>query len=423
MRLVVLGGSGSSTPELFDALADWPGGLDRRPPLEVVLVGRTSEKLSVVVEACAARIADGSTIDLSGDTDRRRALVGADVVLNQVRVGGYPARAFDETFPWRFDLPGEETMGPGGFANSVRTVPALRTTWDDVAEVAPDALVVNLTNPSGIVQAVAKADHPELNVISVCDSPMPVLDRIADRLGRPRGEIWSRYVGMNHLGWYVPDGSEPSAELDRIADLAVGCSPEDVRLLEALPAPYVRYYMHPGPIFDQQRRGETRAAVLQRVDASLLSAYRADPHGEVQRRGAVVWYRLAVLGLLDAWLHGTDEIPMIAGVLNSGKVPWLPPNVVLELPHRGTPRQLVPLEPITLPPLPAALLAAQGAYESLTIAALRRVPAGPSDDAGRDRLIRALMANPLVRGVDQAKVLLTAIEEQSKADDRMTASC
>ena len=141
MRLVVLGGSGSSTPELFDALADWPGGVERRPPLEVVLVGRTLEKLYVVVGACRARIGSGPQLTVSGEADRRRALEGADVVLNQVRIGGYSARAFDESFPWQAGIPGEETMGPGGFANAVRTVPALRATRREI--------VGNLQSPDG----------------------------------------------------------------------------------------------------------------------------------------------------------------------------------------------------------------------------------------------------------------------------------
>jgi 6-phospho-beta-glucosidase len=408
MRLVVLGGSGSSTPELFDALADWPGGLDRRPPLEVILVGRTAEKLDVVVAACRARAGAGPSLTVWGETDRRRALSRADVILNQVRIGGYAARAFDESFPWQAGIPGEETMGPGGFANAVRTVPALRPTWRDISEIAPGSLVINLTNPAGIVQAAALAEHPELNIVSVCDSPMPILDRIAERLGRDRGGIWSRYLGMNHLGWWVPEDCDGPELLDELADLATGNDPLDVRLQGAIAAPYVRYYLHPDRILAGQRGKPTRAQTLATMEVSLLAGYRADPRADLPKRGAVVWYRMAVLSYLDAWIHGTSDVPVMAGLLNGDRMPGLPPEVVVELPHRAfAPADLRPMEPAELPPLPAAILRAHAAYESL---AVRALAPGADEEAG----VRALAANPMVVDTDRAVVLWKAIRAGPK---------
>jgi 6-phospho-beta-glucosidase len=408
MRLVVLGGSGSSTPELFDALADWPGDIDRRPALDVVLVGRTADKLEVVAAACRARIGAGPSLTVSGETDRRRALAAADVVLNQVRIGGYAARAFDESFPWQAGIPGEETMGPGGFANAVRTVPALRSTWWDIAEVAPHSLVINLTNPAGIVQAAALAEHPELNVVSVCDSPMPILDRVTERLGRDRAGVWSRYLGMNHLGWWVPEDCDGPELLDELADLATGNDLLDVRLQGAIAAPYVRYYLHADRILAGQQGKPTRAQTLQQLEASLLAGYRADPGAELPRRGAVVWYRMAVLSYLDAWIHGTAEVPVLAGILNGTRLPSLPPEVVVELPHRAFgPADLRPMEPAMLPPLPAAMLQAHAAYESL---AVRALAPGADAEAG----VRALAANPMVADTDRAVALWKAIEAGPK---------
>ncbi len=400
MRLVVLGGSGSSTPELFDALSDWPGGVARRPPLEVVLVGRSVDKLCVVANACRSRIATGGPrVEVATSTDRRAALQRADVVLNQVRVGGYAARAFDESFPWAFGLPGEETMGPGGFANARRTLPVLAGTWDDVAQVAPAALVVNLTNPAGIVQTAAHHSHPGLHIVSVCDSPMPMLAAIAERLARPLAQVRRRYVGMNHLGWYVPESTD---ELREIADLATGVEPEVVQLHEALPAPYVRYYVHPDRILATQQGHETRAQALQKLEATLLAGYGTGTTG-VARRGAVVWYRMAVVALIDGWLNGTDE-PLLAGVRNNGRLRWLPDDAVLELSHDASrPATLVAVPSVALPPLPQAMLAAHAWYEVLTAD-------GATHDTEAARL-RALLANPLVRGLDQAMGLLHAIEE------------
>jgi len=399
MRLVILGGSGSSTPELFDALATWLG----RPELTVVLVGRDATKLELVARGCRARpVGPGAPVQVETEVERRRALEDAEVIVNQVRVGGLAARAFDESFPWEFGLPGEETVGPGGFANALRTVPALRPTWADIASVAPTALVVNLTNPAGIVQQAAVADWP-LRVVSVCDSPVTFLAAIAARLGRPVADVQRRYIGMNHLGWYVP---ESPGELARLVDLATGLGAEEVRLHQALPAPYVRYYVHPDRILEAQRGKETRAEALQRLEAELLAGYADRPAGEPPRRGAV-WYRLAVLPLIDAWLHGSD-VPVFAGARNDGRMPGVPEAVVLELPHLAPrPGQLVPLDPIVPTGIPATLLQQHGTYEALTVEALRR-------DADPDARLRALLANPMVRSYDQARGLLDRIEQASR---------
>ena len=179
LRLAVIGGSGASTPELIDAIADWPGGGVRRPTMDVVLQGRSEAKLDTVAAACQQRLPDGiRDVRISTDTSAERALERADIVLIQVRIGGLDARVFDETFPRAFDIPGEETMGPGGFANAVRTVPALAPLWDLLSTSAPDAFIVNLTNPAGIVSQAATA-HTRRQVVSLCDGPATFVDGIS----------------------------------------------------------------------------------------------------------------------------------------------------------------------------------------------------------------------------------------------------
>ena len=402
MRLVVLGGSGSSTPELVDALEGWPGGIDRRPPLTVVLIGRSPEKLEVVAAECRARVRlPGPSLSIETATDRRRALEGADVVLDQVRVGGLAARAFDESFPWELGIPGEETTGPGGFANALRTVPARREAWADVRAAAPDAVVVDLTNPAGIVQQAAEREGG-LRIVEVCDAPATFTRSIAERLGRPVSRVARRYVGTNHCGWYVPESPD---ELDRLADLVVGMDPSMVRLHGAVPSPYVRYYVNPDRMLDAQRGRETRAQALQRLDAELLAGYAAGP-GEASARRGALWYPLAVVPFLDALVHGTDD-PIVFGVRNDGRIPGVPDSTIVELPHFApAPGQFVALEAVPLPPLPSLLLAQVGTYEALTVDAL--VPGAPPEAR-----LRALLANPLVRDADRAAALLAAIDAGS----------
>lgn len=402
MRLVVLGGSGSSTPELADALAAWPGGLDRRPALEVVLHGRSPDKLEVV--AAEFRVRAGTTgprLTVSVSTDRRAALQGADAVINQVRVGGLDARVFDETFPWAFGLPGEETMGPGGFANAMRTVPSLVSTWRDVAEVAPNCLVVNLTNPAGIVHQAMRAGWPNLNMITVCDAPEAFARKVAGVLGRPIERVLARYAGMNHVGFYVP---EDPAELPALAGLASGFDPAVVEVMGALPTPYVRYYLEPGAQLEAQRQRTPRAEELKSIDAALLSAYASGPTAERRKRGAV-WYELVVVPTLDGWIHGSSR-PWIVGASNAGRILGVPDSSMIEIAHTFSGGRLEAAPAPELPSLVRLWLTRHGVYERLTADAI--AAGGP-----RSALLGAMAANPMVTSFGQAEGLLSAIKARS----------
>jgi len=124
--VAVLGGSSVSTPQFAEALAGWAGRTERR--LDLVLVGRSEKKLETTTSACRRvldQTAGGVAVAVRWSSSVERGLDGARVVLNQVRVGGLQARAFDERFPWELGLPGEETMGPGGFSNATRTLPVV----------------------------------------------------------------------------------------------------------------------------------------------------------------------------------------------------------------------------------------------------------------------------------------------------------
>lgn len=403
VRLVVLGGSGASTPELIDALAAWPGGSERRPDLSVTLVGRSHEKLELVGSACRSRAPKHQpSITIETSLNRRAALSGADIVLNQVRVGGLSARVFDETLPRAHGLPGEETMGPGGFANALRTLPALTDTWEDVAAVAPSALVVNLTNPSGIVSHAA-LDQVAIRLVSICDSPTTLCERIGERLGVPAATIRRGYLGMNHVGWWTPSSPD---ELTAAASIVEGLTSDHTAALGAISGPYVRYYLRPQTILAQQ--SESRAVALQDLEATLLESYASGSTTVDSPRRGAVWYERAFVPLLDGWLNGHAD-PLILGLRNGRSVPWLPKTAIVEMAVDVSVRgRLVPLPAPELPDLPAAMLSAHSMFEALTAIA---ATSEPTPVARR----RALAANPMVRDLDLADALCRDIEHASSA--------
>ncbi|MFO1541192.1 MAG: hypothetical protein ACKOTZ_12250 [Chloroflexota bacterium] len=399
MRLVILGGSGAATPEIADGLVAWPGGPARRPALEIVLVARDAAKLALVVAETRRRTEGltGAPVTVSGSTDRADALRGADVIVNAVRIGGLDARAFDESFPQAHGLPGEETMGPGGFANALRTIPALAPVWREIADAAPEALVVNLTNPSGLVVAAAER-QAGIRLRSMCDSPVTLAEAVAARLGRPAEDVCVRTYGLNHVGWWVPADAD---ELAACADLAQGQDAAAVHALGVVGGPYVRYYLHPGRVLaDQQAAGTVRARRLQELERTMLAGYAAAA-ADLPKRGAA-WYAKGVIPLMDAWLNGSAT-PITVGMRNDGRVPGLPDDVLTEGPVVfPSPRRPVPVPVPASPPAAAALLARHAAYERLAVDAI-------VDGADRDALAAALAANPMVRGWDEAVALVEAI--------------
>jgi 6-phospho-beta-glucosidase len=413
MRLTVVGGSGASTPELIDALAAWPGGPNRRPGLEVVLQGRSAEKLALVADACRRRLPPATEgIRILSETDLDRALDGADVILVQVRVGGLDARRFDETFPRSFAIPGEETQGPGGFANAMRTIPTLAATWDRIVARAPHALVINLTNPSGIVTA-AMIHHSGLKVVSVCDAPVTFVESIAKATGQTVADVRAGYAGMNHAGfWAAPD----RGSLLAATSVTSGVDPEDVAGLGALPTAYLRFYLHPDrQLVAQLASKESRAQVLKRLEAQMLGQYAGGVEPSAQSRRGALWYRVSVVPLLDAVLHGSDET-FILGLPNAGDVPWAPPGSIVEIPTRVGAGGTFHRDQAAGLPAPAAdLLARHAIYEALAAEAL----AGATDPRAlaprRNALVRALAANPMVPTAAIAGQLVDAILAGSPA--------
>src|SRR5712691_7554115 len=336
ISLAVLGGSGVATPALVQALLDWTGHAQDRPALRIILLGRSARKLAQVRAVCQ-RMVQGAqpTITIEASMDLRAALWRVDYVLNQVRVGGLEARAHDETFPRALGLPGEETIGPGGFANALRTIPVVNAALRIVSEVAPTAVVLNLTNPASIVQYAA-ARYAHSNIISLCDSPITLGNDLAKLVEKPRSTIDIGYLGMNHLGWVVSmcDAEQDLMELaleriDRMAHLGVDAS--YMRASRAIPIPYARYYLHPERIVAQQQGKTPRARQLQALEQELLTRYEnmdeasngdASASEAVAKRGAV-WYSAIIVPILDA-LVNNHASTWIVSVANQNLISWLP---------------------------------------------------------------------------------------------------
>jgi 6-phospho-beta-glucosidase len=420
IRIAVLGGSSVSTPQLAEALAGWAG--ESGHNVELVLIGRSKDKLRTVGAACSRVAADtpggaGVTVRWSVDVDD--GVAGADVILNQVRVGGLQARVFDVRFPWRLGLPGEETMGPGGFSNACRTLPVVRDLFARCAAAAPEALIVNLTNPAGMVHQVAERVVGCRRVVTLCDSPVTLAESAASAAGVDPGVCEPVYAGMNHFGWLTSlrcggQNVLPRA-LQRAGELAdgLGVDPRVLHWLGALPNPYLRYVYHPQRLLKEQKaKGTVRAEELLLLESEALQVYEAtdgDPRVIARRRHAT-WYRVSVVPVIAA-IHDAQTMYMPVGVLNQGHLPFLPDDVMIEVTARVGAGRPEPVPGDDLPLDMQAMLVRNAVYERLTVDAVL--------DGNREDRVRALSQNPLVSSVDVARSAVEIIEDKFGAPGAM----
>ncbi|MGQ4423977.1 6-phospho-beta-glucosidase, partial [Streptomyces violaceoruber] len=166
MKLTVVGGGSTYTPELIDGFARLR---DTLPVEELVLVDPAADRLELVgglARRIFARQGHAGRVVTTSDLDA--AVDGADAVLLQLRVGGQAARQQDETWPLECGCVGQETTGAGGLAKALRTVPVVLDIAERVRRANPDAWIIDFTNPVGIVtRALLQAGHRAVGLCNV----------------------------------------------------------------------------------------------------------------------------------------------------------------------------------------------------------------------------------------------------------------
>src|SRR5262245_14118979 len=185
MKLAVIGGGSTYTPELVTGLLMH---VDSLPVDELWLMDVDPERLDVV-GGFAQRMtaANGAPFKVVLTGDRREAIRGASYVLTQLRVGQMPARRADEYLGQRHGLIGQETTGVGGMCKAMRTIPVVLGIANDMRELAPGALLVNFTNPAGLVTEALARYAPDVPAVGVCNIPINAKMSMAEAVQRRRG--------------------------------------------------------------------------------------------------------------------------------------------------------------------------------------------------------------------------------------------
>ncbi|WP_105971265.1 6-phospho-beta-glucosidase [Streptomyces geranii] len=431
MKLTILGGGGFRVPLVYGALlGDHAEGRVTHVTLHDLDAGRLSAVTRVLAEQ-AAGVPDAP--EVSATTDLDEALTGADFVFSAIRVGGLEGRANDEKVALDQGVLGQETVGAGGIAYGLRTVPVAEDIARRVARLAPDAWVINFTNPAGLVTE-AMSRHLGDRVIGICDSPVGLGRRIARVLGANPGEAWIDYVGLNHLGWVRGLRINGRDELPRLlADPDLLGSFEEGKLfgtdwlqsLGAVPNEYLHYYyfnreavrayseaertrgaflrdQQAGFYDEMTRPGAAALTAWDRTRAEREATYMAEARetagaGERDADDLSGGYEKVALALMRA-IARDERTTLILNVRNRKTLSVLDAEAVIEVPCLVDANGA---HPVTVDPLPdhaSGLVCSVKAVEREVLAA--------AESGSRATAVKAFALHPLVDSVNVARRLV-----------------
>ncbi len=454
--LVILGGGGFRVPLVYRALADRPElGIDR-----VVLHDSDAARLAVMRAVLDTMPGPATTVT----TDLDGALRGADVVFSAIRVGGAAGRAADERRALALGVLGQETVGAGGLAYGLRTVPVALDIAGRIADLAPSAWTINFTNPAGMITEAMRTVLGD-RVIGICDSPVGLIRRACRALEVSPDEVRCDYAGINHLGWLravrpgawsspvggdgnrrhtvdtgaAGGGDEHSGTAvdllpGLLRDEAALASFEEGRLfggpllraLGSLPNEYLAFYYGHRDLAASLAGGVTRGEQLAADQGAFYSAATADPGAaadlwERARRNREETYlaetrdaderrdeadlsgggyQEVALDLMAALAGGTPA-RLIVNVANGSTLPQLPADMVVEVPCTVDGSGAHPLPASPLDLHQLGLVAAVRAAERAVIEAVTQHSA--------ERALRAFTIHPLVGSPRIARHLLDGV--------------
>lgn len=408
MKLAVVGGGSTYTPELIDGFARLR---DTLPISELVLVDPAADRLDLVgglARRIFAKQGHPGTVVTTSDLDA--GVAGADAVLLQLRVGGQAARQQDETWPLECGCVGQETTGAGGLAKALRTVPVVLDIAERVRRANPDAWIIDFTNPVGIVtRALLQAGH---KAIGLCNVAIGFQRKFAKLLDVAPSSVHLEHIGLNHLTWERsvrvggPDGEDVLPKLIAEHGDAIAA---DLRLprrvldtLGVVPSYYLRYFYAHDEVVRELGTKPSRAAEVAEMEAQLLAMYgdpALDEKPELLAKRGGAFYSEAAVDLAAALLGGPGggSPVQVVNTYNNGTLPFLADDAVIEVQAIVDASGAAPLAVPAVDPLYAGLIANVTAYEDLALQAALH--------GGRDRVYKALLSHPLIGQYEYAEGL------------------
>lgn len=416
MKLAVIGGGSSYSPELIDGL--FPR-LDRIPIDEVWMMDPDRERLAITAglsRRMAARNGDPFTIHETGDM--AEAVRDAKYVVTQLRVGGSQARIADEKLGLRHGIVGQETTGVGGFACALRTIPPILAIAHEMERSAPDGYLVNFTNPSGIITE-ALIRHSSIRSVGLCNIPICTIMDCVKYLQCEMEDVQLDYVGLNHLAWvrgFSVKGEDVSEKAMAAFFEAAGEEWEEPEVLAnmkvvmqslgMLPNPYLQYfYATTDKLAAMKRKSKTRGEEVVEIESSLLKKYQdeslKEKPPELSQRGGA-HYSTAAFHLIDA-IENDRQNKQVVCCRNAGAVPTFDDDASVELTAVIGKDGARALEQAAPAPSIRGLMQTIKSFESLTVEA--------AVTGDRNAAFQAMLEHPLMPGAAANQSLLDELLE------------
>ena len=423
IKIAVIGGGSSYTPELIE------GFIKRHQELPVreiwlVDVEEGRKKLEIVGQLAKRMVEKaGVPIQIELTLDRKKALMNADFVTTQFRVGLLDARAKDERIPLKYGVLGQETNGPGGFFKALRTIPVIMEICREIEELCPNAWLINFTNPAGMItEAVLRYSNIK-KVVGLCNVPIGMEMGAAQLINVDHSRVRIDFAGLNHLVYgldvYVDGVSVKEDLLKKLTDKeqsitmknihAMGWEPEFLQALNVLPCPYHNYYYKTREMVEEEVKaaseGGTRAEVVKKLEEELFQLYQdpdlAEKPPQLEKRGGA-YYSDAACRLIHSIYTDKRDIQPV-NTRNNGAIAGIPSESAVEVSCMITKDGPKPLAVGELPVSVRGLVQSIKSFERVTIDAALT---GDYNTA-----LLALTINPLVGSDKIAKKILDEMLE------------
>jgi 6-phospho-beta-glucosidase len=448
MKLTIIGGAGVRTPTMISDLIR----RHQEIPINLLSIHDVSQERIDVIGSIVKHLVhkQGAPFKVEFTTDIIQAVRDSDFIYTAIRVGGEEGRTIDERVALRHGVLGQETTGPGGFAMALRTIPVMLEYARVIEQYAPNAWVVNFTNPAGLItEALTK--HTNLKIIGICDAPSAMKLDIAKFLNEPAESIYINYSGLNHLGWIsqvMVNGKDRLSEIvenyDRFAQVCphMACfSPSLIKQLGTLPNEYLYYFYYREQAVEnilksKQTRGEQIVQINTKLIAQLKetlkkdgvekaisiytaammerqNSYMSAETGNKQHQSGQAeqdmfeneGYAGLAMSIMSA-IYNNRKTNLILNVKNKGVISFLKDDDVIEVPCLLDSNGPVPMGVGPMPEHMKGLVQSVKQYERYTVSA---AVTGSYDDA-----LMALTIHPLVCSHSLAKKILDDYLDQHK---------
>ena len=417
LKIAIIGSGSTYTPELIEGMIKRK---DVLPISELVLMDIDVRKLNIVGKLCERMIqAANMSCRVIMTQDLDEALLSADFVLGQIRVGKLPARVLDEQIPLKYDLIGQETCGIGGFFKAMRTIPIMLHIAERMKELCPEAWLINFSNPAGIITE-AILNHTDVKMLGLCNVPYNMFKSIRETLDLQQPNI--TYVGLNHLSWITAIEEEGKDYLKTALDMGLnseamknipssGFSKELIQMVGAIPSSYMEYYYFKEKKLKLVKESElTRGEKCIQIEEDLLKIYMdSELHTKpdlLSTRGGANYSEVAI-SLVDAIYNDKQEVHVV-NLLNKGALDFMEDTDAIEVcavvgKDGAKPIKINDFNNQHI----IDYMRMVKAYERETVAS--------AVSGNEDAAMRALLMNPLVGDYDAAYACFNEMKEAHKA--------